>query len=148
MLPRRGKEFYSENYRKVIELHGKGMQAAEIARQLGISYSCVYHWVKGIRKPGAGSTEQFVEYLEKNGPSPAAQLTEKFPKHSELFLTAISRKMPVKRHLLQRKFGEYRAWYYLAGQENELKRLIAELRCKYKQLREKLISSIDNSGKV
>ncbi|MBI5061796.1 MAG: helix-turn-helix domain-containing protein [Candidatus Aenigmarchaeota archaeon] len=142
MLIRRGKEFYNENYKKVLALHKQGLSAAEIARQLGISYSCVYHWVKGIRKPNTGNVENFIGFLKKHGPSPAIEIKSVFPKHNELFLVAQQRKMPVKRRLLRRKFREYRTWYYLEGQEDAVKSMIKEMLEKYNRLRNKLVFSL------
>ena len=96
---RRGREFYSKHYDKVAELHNQGVPIKEIAGRLGISYSCAYHWVKGLRKPGTGNLNKFQEYLEKNGPMPAIEAKEKFAKHNEIYLTASSRGMKIRRFL-------------------------------------------------
>lgn len=140
---RRGREFYSGNYEKVISLHNKGLTVSEIASHLGISYSCAYHWVRGLRKPSGGRLNDFEGFLEKNGPVAVIEIKDKFPKHNELFLTACRRGLPIKRHVLGRRFGEYSTWYFLAGQEEKMKERIKELFDKYKELKEKLIEMVD-----
>ena len=56
---RKGREFYSQNYEKVIELHKKGMSVKDIASRLNMSYSAVYHWTRGLRKPEKGNLLNF-----------------------------------------------------------------------------------------
>lgn len=140
---RKGKEFYTKNYDKVIELHDSGLSVKDIASKLGISYSCVYHWVKGLRKPVPGSLSEFISFLEENGPTAAAELIEDFPKHNELFLTAARRNIPVRRKMLSRKYAEYATWYYVAGQEEELETCIKELFNTIKNVRKKLKKAIE-----
>lgn len=134
---RKGREFYSKNYDRVVEMYENGLTINEIANQLKISYSCVYHWVKGLRKPDTGKLNEFENFL-RSGPKPVIEIKERFPKHNELFLTAIRRGMPIKRHILKRKFGEYSTWYYLSGQETALKNNINELLKKYRELLKKI----------
>jgi transcriptional regulator with XRE-family HTH domain len=134
---RRGREFYSENYEKVMELHKKGMNVKEIASQLGMSYSAVYHWVRGLRKPDIGNINEFIEFLRSNGPTPVLKL-QNFPKHNELFLTASRRGLPVKRLVLGRKFREYSTWYLLDNQEELLKKRIEELFSRIKEFKDEL----------
>ena len=143
---RKGREFYSGQYDNVIKLHEKGLTVSEIASQLGISYSCVYHWVKGLRKPSSGKLNDFEEVITKDGPISVMDIKERFPKHNELFLTASRRGLPIKRYRLGRKLGDYATWYFIEGQENELKERIKELLDKYKELKEKLIGLI--SGEI
>lgn len=121
---RRGKEFYDRNYEKVMELHQQGMSVREIAAKLGMSYSAVYHWVRGLRKPSSGNVTEFLQHLKSKGPLPAAELKQEFPKHNELFLISGKRGEPVKRYVLDRKFGEYSTWYFLSGQEEVLRKRI------------------------
>lgn len=142
---RRGREFYSGSYARVIELHEKGLSAAEIASKLGISYSCVYHWVRGLRTPSSGRISEFEDFLRKNGPMPVLEIKEKFPKHNELFLTASKRGLLIKRCRLDRRFGEYSTWYFLAGQEERARERIKELLDKYKELKEKMTEIIERS---
>lgn len=143
---RRGREFYSKNYEKVVELHKKGAGVKEIAENTGLSYSAVYHWVRGIRKPEAGNLNGFESFLRQNGPSAAIEIREKFPKHNELFLTATRRSMPLKRFVMKRKFGEYGTWYFLDGQENELKQRVAELLERYKEVKDNIAKMLEDIG--
>ncbi|MFH0832191.1 MAG: helix-turn-helix domain-containing protein [Candidatus Aenigmatarchaeota archaeon] len=138
---RMGREFYVKNYDKVVELYESGLTISEIAEQMKISYSCVYHWVKGLRKPDIGKLNEFEDFL-KEGPKPVTDVKEKFPKHNELYLVATRRGMPIKRHVLKRKFGDYSTWYYITGQETALKEQVSELFSKYKELKEKIVKAI------
>jgi len=126
---RTGREAYAEKYQRAIKLYADGKSITEIAAELGISYSAAYHWVKGIRKPEAGNLREFEEFLRKNGPTPVLNIKEEFPKHNELFHVAQKRGLAIKRHILSRPraFGELATWYYLAGQEAELKSRIKAL---------------------
>lgn len=135
---RRGKQFYAQHYDSVIALHNQGKSVKEIAAQLNISYSCVYHWVKGLRKPETGSIIGFVEYLRSKGPTPASEIKNSFEKHNEFFLRAHGRGFHVKRLLLQRKLGDYATWYYLEGQENQLRERVSDFMKKYNETRRKL----------
>ena len=126
---RTGREKYSEKYRRAIALHATGKSITEIAKELGVSYSAAYHWVRGLRKPEAGNIREFEEFLRSKGPTPAIDIKEKFPKHNELYHTAAARGSSIRRHVLAqpRAFGEFATWYYLAGQEAELKLKIKTL---------------------
>ena len=135
---RKGREFYSKNYEKVMDLHKSGVSTRDIADRLGLSYSCIYHWVKGLRKPDTGNISDFENFLVKNGPTAVIDIKDSFPKHNELFLTASRRGLLVKRYALSRKFGEYSTWYFMAGQENELNSRLEELFSKYNYIRQKL----------
>ncbi len=136
---RRGREFYSDNYSKAMDLGKQGLAPKEIASKLGISYSCVYHWIRGLRKPAPGNLKDFEKFLRRNGPTAVIDIKDKFPKHNELFLTASRRGMKIRRHVLKRKFGEYSTWYFVEGQENDLKKSLEELSEKYRQVMEKLV---------
>jgi hypothetical protein len=141
---RKGREFYSNQYDKVIELHNAGKSTKEIAAQLKISYSCVYHWINALRaKPISGALNELMKFLQDKGPSPVADIKKDFAKHNEFFLRAQSRKLPVCRIFLQRKFGDYATWYYLAGQEAELKARIASFIEKYNETRKKLAQKLE-----
>ncbi|MBI2972158.1 MAG: helix-turn-helix domain-containing protein [Candidatus Aenigmarchaeota archaeon] len=135
---RRGREFYSETYTRSLELCRKGKSVSDIAQELGISYSCAYHWTKGLRKPDAGKLNEFRGFLEEHGPTPAIDIKEKFPKHNELFLTASKRELPVRRLVLKRKFGEYATWYFVDGQEAELETRVEDLFAKVKELQSRI----------
>jgi hypothetical protein len=124
---RRGREVYSGKFERAVELGKQGKSVKEIARELGVSYSAAYHWVKGLRKPAAGSINEFIDYLRENGPMPAERVSERFPKHGELFLTAQKRGAGLRRHMMSRQFRGYRAWYYLDGQEGLLQQRLDEL---------------------
>ena len=139
---RRGREFYSGRYDNVIKLHEKGFSVGEIASQLGVSYSCVYHWVRGLRKPSSGKLNEFEDFIRKGGPVSVMDIKEHFPKHNELFLTASRRGMPIKRYRMSRRLSDYSTWYFIEGLEAELKERIKELLDKYKELKEKLIDLI------
>jgi len=143
---RRGREFYSQNYQKVMELHGQGLSIKEIADKLGISYSAVYHWVKGLRKPEPGNLISFKKFLEKNGPTPVADIVVIFPKHNEIYHVAKSRGIDIQRYVIPKKVmnvGDYRTWYYLKGQENELKKRINELKEKYEKIVKRFSEKIE-----
>ncbi len=139
---RRGREFYSKNYGKAMELYAGGTEISEIARHLNISYSAVYHWVRGIRKPDEGNINAFESFLRQNGPQASAEIEATFPKHNEIFHTATSRGLQLKRHVLEKKFGGYATWYFLPGQEGALKERVSELFAKYKEMRAKLAQSL------
>ena len=142
MVMRRGREFYSKNYDKVMNLYKSGLPIKDIATQVGMSYSCVYHWIKGLRKPDTGNINDFEKFLLKTGPVPVAEVKERFPKHNEIFLTASRRGLMIKRYSLGRKFGEYSVWYFVPGQEDMLKKRIKELFAKYKEIRVKIANMI------
>ncbi len=142
MIQRRGREFYSKNYDEAIDLYNMGLSIKEIAEKLKISYSCVYHWTKGLRKPEKGNLLEFEKFLKENGPTPVIDIKEEFPKHNELFLTASRRGMPIKRYVLSRKFGEFSTFYFISSQEEELKKRGKELLDKYKELSEKIAKAL------
>jgi len=135
---RRGREFYSQNYDKVIELYNQGVEIKKIAEQLNMSYSAVYHWVKGLRKPEKGNIIKFIEFFKNNGPMPVAEIEAKFPKHNDIFHVAITRKMPIKRKMLSAKIGKYNTWYYIEGQEEELQKRIHILKEKVEEIQKKI----------
>ncbi len=138
MKLRKGREFYGKNYEESLRLHKEGMPVGEIAKRLNISYSAAYHWVKGLRKIEAGNVNMFIKYLETNGPTPVIDISNKFPKHNELFLIANRRGLPVKRFMMQKRFADYSVWYYLAGQDAELHKRTDMLLEKIKEIKEKL----------
>lgn len=135
---RQGKETYPEKYRLAIEMENAGKKPKEIAEKLGISYSCAYHWAKGLRKPSDGNVSEFISYLDKMGPMPVAEVKEKFKKHNELFLISSRRNSALRRHFIGRKYAEYGTWYLLKGQEKMLDERIAELLSVLSKAKEKL----------
>ena len=140
---RKGREYYAQQYDKVMALHASGKSVKEIAAEMKISYSCVYHWVNELRqKPQTGALNDFVSFLQSNGPVPVIEIKQKFPKHNEFFLRARSRSLPVHRHMMQRKFGDYSIWYYLTGQEAALKARTAKFIEKYNETRKKLADAL------
>ncbi len=138
MQLRRGREFYGNKYEEAVLLHGKGMGIRDIAKQLGVSYSTAYHWVKGLRKPEPGNVNEFVKFLGLNGPSAAVHVMRRFPKHNELFLMASRRGVPVKRAYLGKKYKELATWYYLVGQEKQLEERVCAVKQKVEALKARL----------
>ena len=133
---RKGREIYPEKYEKAVRLYHDGIPIKEISQKLSISYSCAYHWVKGLRKPEGGNVSEFVSLLRSNGPLPVVDVKEKFPKHNELFLISSRRGLPIMRRILDRKLGEYNTWYFLSGQEHELDKRIKMLYEKVSNIKE------------
>lgn len=136
---RRGREFYGKHYEDAMKLHKQGTSVKDIASKLNISYSAVYHWVKGLRKPDAGNLNDFESFLKENGPTAVFDLKGKFPKHNEFFLTALRRNMPLKRCVMPRKYGSYAVWYFVEGQEDLLKERVKEMLIKYREAKEKMV---------
>ncbi|MFH1420384.1 MAG: helix-turn-helix domain-containing protein, partial [Candidatus Aenigmatarchaeota archaeon] len=134
---RKGKELYAEKYDSAMALHRKGVPLKEIAESLGISYSAVYAWTRGTRKPSEPVLVRFRSFLEKNGPTAAIDIKSVIPKHDDFYHIAVKRNIGIKRVVLDRRFREYRVWYYLAGQEQALESCIKDLREKYKVVKEK-----------
>ncbi|MBI4015005.1 MAG: hypothetical protein HY365_03565 [Candidatus Aenigmarchaeota archaeon] len=139
---RQGRQAYPALYDKAIEMSSRGASAKDVASALGVSYSAAYHWIKGLRKPEKGALNQFVEEIRKNGPLSAWDVKARFPKHNELFLTATKRAMPVKRHTLPKKFGNYSTWYFIPGQESALKQRVSELLDRYKEMKQQIIEAL------
>ena len=73
--------------------------------------------------PKQSQIDLFVEYINSNGPTSAKDAEKSFKKHNELFLRAKSRGLPICRYVMSapRKLGKLATWYYLKGQEKELK---------------------------
>ena len=137
---RKGKDFYSNNYEKVLELQKQGKTIKEISKELDLSYSAIYNWIKG-KKPEKGSINKFIEFLQKNGPMPVIVIKELFPSYDDLYQSARKRGFNVNRYVTSSKkiLGKSSVWYYLDGQEAELKKRVLDMIKKYKELREKLI---------
>ena len=136
-MMRKRKDFYFQKYEKAVELHKAGKSFQGIAKELDISYSAVYSWIKGARKPEKDVLNNFVDFLRKNGPMPAILAKELFPSHDDLFHMAMKRGSGLNRHLVAGKhiLKESGVWYYLDGQEDELKKRIIEMLKKYNKLR-------------
>lgn len=139
MQLRRGREFYGGKCEEAVSLYRDGMSIKDIAERLGVSYSSAYHWVRGIRKPGKGNVNGFVEFLRSGGPAASVHVMARFPKHNELFLIASRRGLGVRRAYLGRKYRELGTWYYLEGQERELEERLEALRRKIGSVKDKLI---------
>ena|SRR3989344_1240679 len=135
---RKGRETYGAKYDEAIKLHEQGLTPKQISEKLSISYSCAYHWVKGLRKPETGNVSSFVSTLEKSGPLPVVDVKEKFPKHNELFLIASRRGLPLARRVLDKSLADYNTWYFLKGQEEQLDERIKQLYEKIKNVKERL----------
>ena len=139
---RKGKELYAELYPKAIEMNKNGVPIKDIAKQLGVSYSAVYAWLKQGRVPEEPEAVKMKNYLEKHGPTAAADIAVAFPKHNDFFHLAARRGIKIKRAVLEPRLKDYRTWYYLEGQESELEKRIAVLRKKYKEMKEKVLKSL------
>lgn len=142
MRMRRGREFYADKYEEAVKMHESGIPVNDIAKKLRISYSAAYHWIHGLRKPELGNVRSFESFLAKHGPTAVIDIKERFPKHNELFLTASRRGVSVRRRSVDKRYGEYATWYFLAGQEHQLEERTSELAKKYKELKEKIIRAI------
>ncbi|MBI4896127.1 MAG: helix-turn-helix domain-containing protein [Candidatus Aenigmarchaeota archaeon] len=140
---RKGKEFYARQYDAVQELFSKGVPIQEIAKQLNMSYSCVYHWVRGLRKPRRGNVDTLVEFLHTHGPTPVVDIEAAFPKHNELFHIASKRGVPIRRKVLSRAYGAYATWYFLDGQEPQLEERIAQLVSTLRAVKERLKKALN-----
>ncbi len=140
---RRGKEFYTNKCKEAIELHNSGKTIDEAAKELNVSYSTAYHWIRGMRKPESGNLRSFETFLVKNGPTAVIDIKERFPKHNELFLTATRRGIAVRRRIIDRRYGEYATWYFISGHEKQMEECLRELTKKYKELKEKIIRAIE-----
>ena len=138
MVMRRGRQLYGKKYEEAMGLHKQGKSVNEIAEQLGISYSAAYHWIKGLRKPETGNLNEFENYLREKGPTPVMEVEKKFPKHNELFLMANKRNMMIRRKVLKRRYGKYAIWYYIEGQDTQLKERLEELYDKIKDIKDVL----------
>ncbi len=136
---RKGKNVYSEKYQEAIDLYDKGADIKEISQRLGISYSAVYNWVKGKRKPEKSQLNRFIEFLEKNGPTPVILLKEMFPSHDDFYKTLSERGFKVRRYSTSRKkgIGDASVWYFIEGQEVELKKRIIDMLENYRILKER-----------
>lgn len=143
MLLRRGREFYGKKYDEAIALYSEGKDIKGIAKQLGVSYSAAYHWVKGLRKPELGNANEFIAFLKLHGPAAAVHVMHRFPKHNELFLIAARRSLPIKRAYLGKEYKELSTWYFLPGQEQVLDARIKELQQKINNLKNTLKSMTD-----
>ena len=138
MVMRRGRQLYDKKYNEALKLHAEGKSINEIATHLDVSYSAAYHWIKGLRKPDTGNLNAFENYLREKGPMPVIDVEKNFPKHNELFLMANKRSMNIRRTILKRKYGKYAIWYFLDGQEDQLKERLEELYSKIKDIKDLL----------
>ena len=139
---RRGKETYTELYPKALELSKKNMSIKQIAAELGVSYSAVYAWLRTGRKPAPPTLVKFKKYLEKNGPTAAIDIKHVIPKHNDFYHIAQKRGKGIKRVMLDKRYVEYRVWYYLEGQETLLEQRLQELRKKYAKVKEKMLKAL------
>lgn len=140
---RQGKEVYSKKHEEAMRLFEEGFHPKEIAEKLGISFSAVYSWTVKGKKPRPGIVEEFEKFIQTNGPTPLIEIAKIFPKHSEIFLMAQRRGIPIARKKLTRNMGEYYIWYYLKGQEKELEERMEAVIKKRIELQEKILEKID-----
>ena len=132
---RRGKEFYTDKVEIAKKLYNDGMNIKDIAKKLNIIYSAAYHWIRGLRTPKMSRLEEFRNFIKEHGPLPVCDVEEKFPKHNDLYHLASSRGIRIMRLVLGKKMkGEknYTIWYFLPGQEQEVKEKINKLLKNYK----------------
>ncbi len=134
---RKTKEFYNEKYNEFLELREQGLSMSEIAKRLQISYSAVYAWIRG-RKPEESKVTKFIKFLRNNGPTPLAEIRKLFPKHSDIYLTAVQRGYKILKYTLPKKFGDYSIWYLLPEQEADLKREVEKFIKEFNRVKEKL----------
>ncbi|MFH0837512.1 MAG: helix-turn-helix domain-containing protein [Candidatus Aenigmatarchaeota archaeon] len=134
---RKRKDFYFQKYDKAVELQKAGKNLQTIASELNISYSAVYSWLNGMRKPEKDVLTNFMDFLKKNGPMPAILVKEFFPSHDDLFHMAVKRNLGLNRHVTCGKhtLKESAVWYYIDGQEAELKSRILDMLKKYKEIK-------------
>ncbi len=135
---RRGKEFYGKQYEEAVKLYKEGRSIPEISKELKLSYSAAYHWLKGLRKPDIGNVNTFEKFLVENGPQPAEEIRDNFPKHNELFLIASRRGLRVKRLIISKKLKGYSVWYFIEGQEEQLEKRVDEMLGKVKEAKDRL----------
>lgn len=137
-MMRKGKDFYHNQYEKAMEMYNSGKSVKDISDVLGISYSSIYSWIRG-KAPKKGSLNDFVDFLRKNGPSPVIVMKEMFPSHDNLYQNAVQRGFGVNRYKTSQKkpFGQAATWYYLEGQDEELKKRVLDMVKKYKELTDK-----------
>ncbi|MBI4894878.1 MAG: helix-turn-helix domain-containing protein [Candidatus Aenigmarchaeota archaeon] len=137
---RKGKDFYHNQYDKAMQMYRDGISIKDIANSLGISYSSVYSWTKG-KIPEEGKLNEFIAFLEKTGPSPVIVIREMFSSHDDLYQNSLKRGFNVKRYKTSlQKIGSAATWYYLEGQEDELKKRVLDMVKRYKELREKFVA--------
>lgn len=136
---RKGKDFYNKKYKEVFQLNEKGFSIKDISEKTGLSYSAVYSWIKKNKKPEKSVLIEFKEFLEKKGPTPVAEIEENFPKHNDFYHISRKRDIGINRLRIKgMKVGKYSDWYYLDGQEDELKKRLNEMKEKYKEFKEKM----------
>lgn len=124
IVMRKVKEFYIAKYKDAILLYKNGMKISDIAKKLNVSYSAVYHWIKGLRKPEKSKLMKFFQYILNNGPVSAYEIEKFFPKHNELYHIARSRNFDIKRKVFKTSIKELKTWYYTSSQECKLIRKI------------------------
>ncbi len=144
---RRGKEFYTEKIEKAKRLYSEGREIKDIAKELNVSYSAVYHWVKGLRTPKKSRLEEFRDFLKENGPTPVARIEKEFPKHNELYNISSTRGIEIRRIVIEKNFRggkNYGTWYFLPGQEKELLKRIEKLLENYRLARKVVLELLEN----
>ncbi|MAH42826.1 hypothetical protein CL614_03825 [archaeon] len=139
---RKGKETYTELYPKAIEMSKKGKNVKDIAKELGISYSAVYAWLKQGRKPSSPSLVKFKKYLETHGPTASIDIKKVIPKHNDFYHIAQKRGIGIKRAVMDKRYADYRVWYYLDGQDDVLQQRMQELRKKYVKVKKKMMKTL------
>lgn len=136
-MMRKGKNFYPEKYEAAIKLMKEGKTASQISNELGISYSCAYHWIKGLRKPEQGRVEEFMSFIKKQ-PVYAGEIKSLFPKHNDLFLIASKRGLGIRRFKSSINLTDFSTWYYIDGQEKQLEEKIAFVRMRLSKIKDSI----------
>jgi hypothetical protein len=146
---RQGKEHYAQLYEKAMQLQNQGKSIASIAKELNLAYSCVYNWLKEQIKPKPGMLTEMSAFLGKNGPQPLSKLEQHFPSHDDAFQQAKIRGIQIKRYKTSaiKTLGKNATWYYLPGQEQELKERVLNTLKRYKDLKENIINRDLNERK-
>ncbi|MBI5332655.1 MAG: helix-turn-helix domain-containing protein [Candidatus Aenigmarchaeota archaeon] len=136
-IMRKRKDFYFQKYDRAVELHKTGKSIQNIAKELDLSYSAVYSWLNNGKRPEKDALNYFVDFLRKNGPMPAIFVKELFPSHDDLFHMAVKRGSELNRHLVKGRsvLKQSGVWYYIDGQEDELKKRVIGMLKKYNELK-------------
>ena len=113
---------YREKHEEFKRLLEEGKSLSQISKELGIPKSTLSYWKSKGRKKT--SLEEMEAWLEKNGPSPSYIVSMEFPKHSEIYNRSAARGGKIRKFHSSLK-GKLRDWYYLEGQEKELRERIA-----------------------
>ncbi len=143
---RKTKEFYTEKVELAKKLFEDGMSIRDVAKELGVSYSAAYHWIKGLRTPKASRLEEFRNFIKVRGPVPICDVKNKFPKHNDLYNLSSTRGIKINRLVIEKNFRggmDYGTWYFLPGQEDELAKRVEKLLKNYKLAKETILKILE-----